>query len=278
MAVNLATKYEKQLALANTIESVIAGRTNTDYTFDGTKSINVLTPVTQALTDYTRSGVNRYGTPAELQDTKQQLDLTKDKSFSITVDKGNNSDQMHAKQTGKVVKAQVGEQVTPFWDKDAIAAWAAAATAANQKLVVATPDKDTVLNMFIEARKALTNGKFQVNIKDCTAYIGATTYALLLKNPEFMGVETLAKDMLTKGTVGQCMNFLVKEVPDDYLPASTHAVFTHKKAVIAINKLQELHIHDNPPGINGALIEGRYYGDSFVLTTFAKGVFKSTTA
>lgn len=276
MAVNLATKYEKQLATANTIESVIAGRTNTDYTFDGVKSINVLTPVTQALVDYTRSGVNRYGSPSELQDTKQELTLALDKSFSITIDKGNNSDQMHAKQKGRVIKAQIGEQVTPFWDKNAISKWATAAAA--NKIVVATPDKDNVLDMFIDARKKLVNGKFQVNVQDCTAYVTTSIYALLLKNPLFMGVESLAKEMLTKGTVGQCQSFLVKEVPDDYLPVNTHAVFTHKKAVLSVDKLAELFDHENPPGINGTLIEGRYYGEAFVLDAFKSGVAIGTKA
>lgn len=43
MAVNLATKYEKQLATVQTLGSLIAGRTNTQYNWDGTQSINVLT-------------------------------------------------------------------------------------------------------------------------------------------------------------------------------------------------------------------------------------------
>ncbi|NLD17562.1 MAG: hypothetical protein GX666_08285 [Tissierellia bacterium] len=274
MAVNLATKYEKQLATAMTLESVIAGRTNTEYEFTGVKSINILTPVTQALNDYTRTGANRYGTPTELQDTKQELTLTKDKSFSITVDKGNNSDQQFIKKAGKVVKAQVGEQCTPFWDKNALAVWA---TTTNKK-IVATPDKDSALDMFIDARKHLIDNNFQVNINDCTAYVSSTVYALLLKNPLFMGVETLAKEMLTKGTVGQSMNFLIKEVPAGYLPVGCHAIFTHKKAVLAVDKLNELKIHDNPPGINGALIEGRQYGDAFVLDVFKNGVYKSTAS
>lgn len=150
MAVNLATKYEKQLATVQTLGSLIAGRTNTQYNWDGTQSINVLTPTTQALVDYTRSGSNRYGTPAELQDTKQTLTLTKDKAFSITVDKGNNSDQQHAKQRGVVVRAQIEEQVVPYWDKNAFTVWGAST---NTCTAVATLDKDNVMDIIIEARK-----------------------------------------------------------------------------------------------------------------------------
>lgn len=275
MAVNLATKYEKQLATVQTLGSLIAGRTNTQYNWDGTQSINVLTPTTQPLGDYTRSGSNRYGTPAELQDTKQTLTLTKDKAFSITVDKGNNSDQQHAKQRGVVVRAQIEEQVVPYWDKNAFTVWGAST---NTCTAVATLDKDNVMDIIIEARKKLVDQKFPVNIQDCTAYVTTDMYAFLLKNPLFMGIETLAKDMITKGVVGKSQGFLIKEVPSGYFGTGIHAIFTHRKAVIAVDKLKELHMHTNPPGINGDLIEGRYYGDAFILTAYDKGVVVSKNA
>ena len=124
MAINLATKYESKMALAYTRASLLQGKTNTDYTWNGVNSINVLTPVTQALNDYQRSGTWRYGSPTELQDTKQEMAIGLDKSFAITVDRGNDDDQMNAKRAGEVVKAQVGEQVTPFFDKYALTTWA----------------------------------------------------------------------------------------------------------------------------------------------------------
>ena len=88
MAVNLATKYEKEIAKVFTIKSKVSGNTNQDYDFNGVKSINIYTPVTQPLNDYKRTGSNRYGDPQELQDTLQEMEVNKDKAFSITIDKG----------------------------------------------------------------------------------------------------------------------------------------------------------------------------------------------
>ena len=117
MAINLATKYSKEIANAFTLRSVVDGTTNKDYDFTGVKTLNVYTPVTQGLADYQRTGTSRYGTPTELQDTMQELMLTRDRSFSITIDKGNNSEQMGAKEASRILSIEMNEQAIPEMDK-----------------------------------------------------------------------------------------------------------------------------------------------------------------
>lgn len=270
MAINLATKYEPHLLQAYNLASVITGKTNTDYDFAGVNSINILTAVTQDLNNYTRSGTWRYGNPAELQDTKDTLTLTQDKSFSITIDRGNNTDQMNAKKSGEVVKAEIGEKVTPYFDKYALNVWA---TNAGTTVTQATVTKDTVLDLFINARKHFVNHKFPLTGGNNYAYVTTTTYAYLLRNPEFISVEKLGQKVLSNGVVGKCMMFPVVEVPDDYLPTGCHALFAHKKSVLAPTKISELFVRNDVPGISGTLIEGRYYGDAFVLDALAQGVY-----
>ena len=60
------------------------------------------------------------------------------------------------------------------------------------------------------------------------------------------------------------------------MPTKTDFVITHPVACCAPVKLSEYKIHDNPPGINGYLIEGRVYYDAFVLTNKAKAIYKHT--
>ena len=76
--VNTFTGFQKKVEESFHRESLIAGRFSPDYTFSGVKTVKVITPTTVAMTDYTRSGANRYGTPTELQDTVQELTLTQD--------------------------------------------------------------------------------------------------------------------------------------------------------------------------------------------------------
>lgn len=267
--INLATKYESALLQAFTRSSLTTGKVNTEYNWDGVKSIHVYTAITQPLGDYKRSGTWRYGEPTELQDKEQEMIITLDKSFSITVDKGNNDEQMNAKRTGAVTKAEIGEQVTPFFDKYALNYWATNAGVSDTSFT--TLDKDSVLDMFIAARKNFVNNNFAVG-GDTFAYVPTSVYGLLLRNPEFISVEKLGNQILTNGEVGKCMNLRVVETPDAYLPAGTWALFTHKKAVLEPVKSTELHTYTNVPGISGTLIEGRYRGDAFVLDTLKNGV------
>lgn len=280
MAQNLAEKYEGQLAQAYTKDSVLAGKTNTDYSWNGVATINVLTAVTQDLNDYNLTGTdghggNRYGEPTELDDTKQTMTITQDKSFAITIDRKNYDDQMMAKKTGTVTKAEIGEKVVPFFDKYALQAWIKGA--GQNSSITAAVTKDTVLDMFIDARKKFVNALISLSTNDNFAYITTTAYGFLLRNPEFISVEKLGNVILTNGEVGKCMSFRVVEVPDDYL-GTTQALFVHKKAVLAPTKLKELKVHDDAPGISGRLIEGRYRGDAFVLDVYKKGVLASTVA
>lgn len=259
---NYAEKYADQLEQAFLRSSVIAGKTNTEYEFTGVKTIHIYSAVTQPLGDYTRSGTWRYGDPTELLTDVQDLVLTQDKSFSMTIDKGNYKDANLVLRTGRVVKQQIGEQVTPFFDKYALSKWATDAAA----LSAQAPTKANVVDMFVEARKNFVNNNIQMG-DSCYAYIPASTYACLLQNPEFISVEKLGDKHLTNGVVGKVANWTLVEVPDSYLPSGVFALFTHKSKVMAPSKIAELKTYNDVPGISGALIEGRYYGDAFVIKT-----------
>lgn len=266
-ATNYAEKYSDELAQAYLQSSIIAGKTNTEYTFDGVKTVHVYSAVTQPLQDYKRSGTWRYGQPKELEDDSQDMTLKLDKSFSMTIDKGNSKDNAALKRAGKVIKQQIGEQVTPFFDKHALQTWATAAKTATKNVITAAPTKDTVVDMFVKARSMFVNQKIPMGA-NCYAYVPtSTTYAFLLMNPDFISIEKLGEKHLTNGLVGKCMNWNIIEVPDEYLPENTFALFTHKNEVFAPTKIAELKQYSDVPGISGLLIEGRYYGDAFVRKT-----------
>ena len=119
MAINLHSKYSDQLAKLYTKNSFVEGHTNTRWSFSGFKSIYIPSITTQPLNDYQRSGTSRYGTPKDLQDTVQEMTMTQDKSFTIVIDKGDNSEQQMMKRaadetagcrTGRPADRQVREQ------------------------------------------------------------------------------------------------------------------------------------------------------------------------
>lgn len=261
--INLAEKYETQLIQQYNRSSIIQGKVSTQFSFEGVKTIHIYSLITQPLGDYTRSGSARYGTPTELQDDKQELTMTQDKAFTFTIDKGNLKDQMNIKRTGVATRQEIAEQVVPYFDKYAIKTWA---DGADTLSLSAAPTTDTVSQMFIDARTNWVNNNIPLDSNNF-CYVPTSVYALLLKNPDFIRADSLNKNILLNGEVGKIYGWRITEVPDPYMPTGVSALFTRKEKVLAPVKINELKTHDNPPGISGVLVEGRYYGDAFVLKT-----------
>lgn len=274
MAVNLASKYSPKMATYFTLASVVDGRVNNDYDWDGVKSIYVYTPVTQALGDYSRTGTARYGTPTEVSDIVQNMAIAKDRSASMVVDKGNLNEQMGVKQSNKVLKAEMDEVVIPEMDKYALNAFCNQAytiTAASGALAVGT-----VVAALNTGLVSLANNNVQA--KDCTIWIRWTDYGLLRMATEFTYLDSIAAKNYTNGVMGLFMGAAVVPVPDTYLQygaSNTQAYFViaHKSAVIQPKKLQDYFIKKDPPGISGDLIEIRVNYDAFVIGGKAKGVY-----
>ena len=277
MAINLAAKYSKEIANAFTLRSVVDGTTNKDYDFTGVKTLNVYTPVTQSLADYQRTGTSRYGTPTELQDTMQELMLTRDRSFSITIDKGNNSEQMGAKEASRILSIEMNEQAIPEMDKYALGRFADYAG----KIVAldAAPTSENIAQKLSDGMVAMSNKNVPADGR--FIFIGWSCFGALRLSNQFIGVEILAKSALVKGAIGTFMGAQVVVVPDDYLKKgdkTCYFIITHKNSVIQPKKVQDYFVKENPAGINGALLEGRFIYDAFVLGGRCDGVYAAVAS
>ena len=82
---------------------------------------------------------------------------------------------------------------------------------------------------------------------------------------------------LQDGQVGEIDGVKLIKVPDSYLPTNCAFIITHPSVTVAGDKLAEYKVHDNPPGINGNLIEGRVYYDAFILDAKKDGVYAHYT-
>ena len=83
----------------------------------------------------------------------------------------------------------------------------------------------------------------------------------------------MAQDMLVKGQVGMVDGIPVIVVPTSYLPEDVELIIANQAATTSPVKLSEYKIHDNPPGINGWLVEGRVYYDAFVLNNKKNAIY-----
>lgn len=75
------------------------------------------------------------------------------------------------------------------------------------------------------------------------------------------------------GFIGYLDGMDVLKVPASRLPENFGFMVVHPCATVAPTKLESFKTHDNPPGISGALVEGRIVYDAFVLDNKAKAIY-----
>ena len=268
MAINLAGKYEKKIAEKFTRSSFVAPNASDDFSFEGVRSVSIYTPQTVGINDYVREGLNRFGTPNEMQDEVQVLTLSQDKGFSITIDRGNNSDQMMVKNAGRMLNMQIAERVVPFMDQYALNAFA---HQAGQIKGVQAPSKETIVGMIFDGAYALDNALVPEDGR--VLYLPACYYNMVRLSAEFQGVDALAGRALEKGCVGTIADMKCIKVPDRYFPEGVYFIIAYRGSVIFPCKLKTARILTDVQGIDGAVLEGRNYFDAFVIGAKADGVY-----
>lgn len=269
MAINLHDKYAKQIQTEFKKESLTNGRFNEKYSFEGVKTVKISTPVTVPMNDYTRSGSNRYGTPVEMQDYVQELTMTQDKSFSLTIDKGNNADQQGIKAAGKMLALQLRERAVPLMDTYVFAKLAQkAGTIVGNGTALS---KTNIADRVTKGTAVLDNA--EVPESGRTLYVTPETYNLIKLSPEFLGLEKLGTAAIAKGQVGEYDNMAVIKVPTSRWPANVNFIIAHKDSACAPVKLNDTKLHQDPPGISGNLLEGRQYYDCFVYGPKSAGIY-----
>ena len=273
MAVNLASKFDPKVAERFSLRSITDAYCGKDYEFTDVDTIKVYTVDTVPTTDYTRSGLNRFGTANELGDTVQTMTLRKDKAFCFTIDKGNNAEQYNVKQSNKCLKRELDEVITPEIDTYRLAQWAAGAGLTSTDAAL---DSSTVLEAMFDAMSQMSNKL--VPRTNRTFFIEETLYNKLLLSNQIVGIDSLGSKTISSGKPGPINGANVVPVPSIYMPENTNFILKYKNCTVDANKLADYRIHADPPGISGALVEGRIIYDSFVLTTKANGIFVSKSA
>lgn len=272
MAVNYASKYSTQIDEKFTREALSNPIINQDFDFVGVKSVSVYSVPTAKMNDYTRSGSNRYGTPSELENTVQEMEMSQDRSFTFTIDRGNFSDTQMVNSAGTALQRQLREVVIPEVDTYRFKQiCASAGTTATGSIT-----KANAYDTFLDATTTLIDKK--VPTSGAVAYVSSAFYKLIKLDESFIKRGDLAQEMLIKVQVGAIDGIPLVVLPSSYMPDKVNFFIANRIATTAPTKLTEYKIHDNPPGINGWLVEGRLYYDAFVLNNKKDAIYVHKTA
>ncbi len=267
---NLASKFAAEVDERFYRASQAMLALNNNYKFTGVQTVNVYSIPVVPMTDYTRSGVNRYGTPKDLTRNVQTLTVTKDRSYNFIIDKGDKTQSMMVMDAGKALARQIREVWVPEFDSYVFHTLAAKAT---ERGNFATTEikKTNAYEAFLNGMEALGNR----NVPDSgrVAFCSYRFANLLMQDPAFVKNGDKSQEMVQKGVVGDVDGCKIVRVPSSRLPNGAAFIITHPIAATAPKQLEEYKIHDNPPGISGWLVEGRVIYDCFVLNEKADAIY-----
>ncbi len=269
--VNLASKYAPKVDERFSRASQAALALNNDYSFQGVRTVNVYSIPTVPLNNYNRTGAsNRYGTPANLTNDVQELQLNRDRAFAFVIDRADKNQTQMTMDAGRALAREVREVVIPEYDRYAF--WKLAKAAAdNSQTATTAATKQNAYELFLNAQEALGNANVPDSGRVC--FCSYKFSNLLKQDPAFMIASQRSKEMVDRGVIGDVDGVRIVRVPASRLPVGAAFILTHPVAACGPKQLNEHKTHTDPPGISGWLVEGRILYDVFILNQKKNAIF-----
>lgn len=223
-------------------------------------TIYVMEVVTE--NDYQRSGTMRYGALVEIGNTVQTFVLSQDKSFAISIDRGNREDAKMVPAIDEAVKRQVREVSVPTTDTYRLGIAAAYAVANSQSATAALTSSNTFTKI-LDQRAALLEAK--VPLDDIVCYITPTAEAFLWLDTTFKAACDRSTADKATGVLGTVMGMTIVVAPSTYFIANFGFMLISKKVLVAPTKFNKIKTMDGDSfGIDGMVGFGRRYYECFV--------------
>lgn len=277
--IHFSEKHMQRLMKGFDAASLTDGLINheVDMEFSGVKTVHVKSILTTPLQRYDATKDidtgSRYGKTVEVSDDEQVFEMRDKISLSLTIDKTNNVDQFEMKKAGEVMNAYKEEQIVPYLDKYRMDAWAK--DGGMHYGLSAAPTVDNIAQTIIRARNAQRNRRVSGNAALIIPYEYLDVLSL---SNQWVKLEKLGTQVLTKGTMGRFYGMDVVPFVNELMPANAHFMIMGKKAAIAPKKINSFKGHVNPPRINGDLLEFLMYHDAFVLGKKADDILVASMA
>lgn len=277
MAIELATKYLPYVDELFTKESKKDLLTNQDFSFDGADTVKIYKVSTSEMNDYGRRGAengnwSRYGKVMDLDATTETMVLRKDRSFTFAIDTLDTNETAGQLEGAAALARQVREVVIPEVDTYTYGIMTSdAGTTVTESLT-----SENIYETIINGSKALDDAL--VPEEGRVLVVTPETYRLMKLNKEIVMDTNVGSEDRKKGVIGILDGAMVIKVPASRLPENFGFMLVHPSATVAPTKLEDYKLHDNPPGINGTLVEGRIVYDAFVMENKAKAIYYVNTS
>lgn len=273
MAVELVEKYLPYVDEQFTTESKKEILTNNDFVFEGAHSVKIYKVSTGAMNDYGRKGPeegnwSRYGKVESLNATTQRMELKKDRSFTFAIDALDTDETGDSLAAASALARQMREVVIPEVDTYVLNAMC---TLAGTKPAAKQLTNENIYTEIITANKLMDDAEVPENGR--ILVVTPDTYLLMKQCKDIVMDTDVGNDMRLRGIISNLDGLRTLKVPAARLPEEFGFMIAHPCATVAPTKLESYKTHDNPPGINGDLVEGRIVYDAFVLDNKKKAIY-----
>jgi len=272
MAIELVTQYQEHVDELFTIESKKEVITNKDFDWTGAHTIKIYRISTSNMNDYDRVGdgpnISRYGPIDRLGATTQEMTLRKDRSFTFAIDRLDEDETKRQLQAATALARQLREVVVPEVDT-----WVLKEMCENAGTIAtaATLTAGNIFDKIVEAGTVMDDDY----VPEAQRYLVVTpkVYLLMKKSEDIVMVTDTSDEKRIRGVVGNLDGLEIIRIPETRLPEDFGFMIAHPVATVAPVKLESYIVHENPPYINGSLVEGRINYDAFILDNKAKAVY-----
>lgn len=140
------------------------------------------------------------------------------------------------------------------------------------------PETLTATNIYDEICKASAAlDDAEVPETNRVLVVSPDTYRIMKKCKEIVLESDIGQNLRLQGVVSNLDGAAVQKVPANRLPAKFGFMLCHPLACTAPVKLSSAVLHENPPGVSGWLVEGRYNYGAFVTDNKKKGIYYQAT-
>lgn len=273
MAIELATKFQPYTDEQFSTESKRSLLTNQDFDWTGAHTVKVYKITTSPMNDYGRNGPaegnwSRYGAVKSLDATTEELTLRRDRSFTFVIDYLDADETAQQLAAASALARQNREVTIPEIDSYT---YGIMCTKAGHKPDAKALTSTNLYPEILAASQALDDAEAPETGR--VLVVTPATYALMKKCKDITMETDVGNELRLKGVIGILDGMTVQKIPANRLPAGFGFMVAHPCATVAPLKLDSYILHDNPPGINGWLAEGRVCYDAFVLDNKVKAIY-----
>ena len=255
-------------------DSKLSMLTNQDFDWTGAHTIKVYKIGTSQMNDYDRAGEDtatnwsRFGPVAGLDANTEEMILTKDRSFTFAIDKLDTDETAQQLAGATALSRQDREVVIPEVDSYV---YGVMATKAGTKAAAVALTAENIYTEILKASETLDDA--EVPETERVLLVTPAVYALMKQCPEIALDTDVGQEMRVKGVIANLDGASVVKVPKVRLPENFGFMLAHPSATVAPVKLEDYRVHQDPPGLSGALVEGRICYDAFVLDNKTKAIY-----